>query len=69
MTLHDVSLELLLKDLCYARAKASRLGFADVVEAIEGAIIRLALAMGRDPIMELSSDEFCSSPGRLPPAR
>lgn len=45
MTLYDVSLELLLKDLVYVRAKASRLGFEDVVAAIEVAIAHLSAAM------------------------
>jgi len=72
MTLYDVSLELLLNDLRYARDKASRLGFADVVEAIECAIMRLSMAIDHDlsdASKEVSAEEFCFSPRRLPPAR
>lgn len=72
MTLYDVSLELLLNDLRYARDKASRLGFADVVEAIECAIMRLSLAIDHDASdtsKEASADECCLFPQRLPPAR
>lgn len=48
MRLYDLSLDLLLKDLVYARAKAGRLGFTDVVDAIEIAIKRLSLIIGRE---------------------
>lgn len=58
MNLVETSLELLRKDLILARAKACRLGFKDVVEALECAIKRLALAISRGGRPD-AGDQLC----------